>query len=120
AGLRQGKEDTDGNRFRFAVLSRRQSVDELAQSSDRRRISDPIDACRPEMALESGDGGFRLGVIDSGYIDAIAIAREHRLERLDFETVGVTCEVRTIFDGAGGHEMTDPGLSQMGPRKMFA
>ena len=72
------------------------------------------------MALKSGDGGFRLGVINSGYIDAIAIAREHSLERLDFQTTGITFEARTIFDGAGGHEMTDPGLGQMSPRKMFA
>src|SRR5580704_4241710 len=72
------------------------------------------------MALEGSNRGFGLGVVKAGYIEAVAVAREHRLEGLDFRAFGAGFQARAVLDGGGRHVMADSRLGQLPPGEMFA
>src|SRR5580693_699303 len=72
------------------------------------------------MALEGGDRGNGHGVITTGYIEAVAVAGEHRLQGLDFRACGAGFQARAVLDGGGRYVMADSGLGQLAPGEMFA
>ena len=72
------------------------------------------------MSLESDNRGVRLGVIESGHIDAIAVARKHGLECFHLQSFGASLEPRTVFDGTRSDEVANSAVCQLTPRKMFA
>ena len=72
------------------------------------------------MTLESDDGRLCLDIIESGHIDAIAVARQHGLECFHLQAFGASLEPRAVFDGTRSDEVANSAVSQLTPRKMFA
>ena len=69
------------------------------------------------MPLESDDGRLGLDVINSGHIDAIAVARKHRLECFHLQSFGASLEPRTVFDGTRSDEVANSTVSQLTPKE---
>src|SRR5579863_9782267 len=107
---------------RFSSRSRSccKSVDQAAQSLDRRNVRFAVNASGPEMALEGGDAQFSLLVIDAADLGAVAIKRQHRLQRADGRPLSAAPQDRPFDNRRRLDPTADAGAPQYVPRKILA
>jgi len=100
----------------FAPESAAHGGKQFLQCAHGRAIGQPVDQTGAEMPLEGLDDNLCLMVENARYLDAIAIERQHRLQRLDIGTVVAGLQRGSAPDGCRRYEMADTGLEQGGPQ----
>jgi hypothetical protein len=91
-----------------------------AQRGDGRRIRFAVDALAAEMALKGGHHRSGLSVVDAGEFDAVAVEREHRLQRADRRPLLPRADERAADDRSGVGPMADAGARENVPGEFLA